>query len=472
MEQHSSLRNNISHQIANYVDLAKNLRITNPALFWILVFTLLTRIAIYLAGRPWDESVITNTILIGDGAQYHEIAVGFLNGTALSETNWATDRTLGYPYFVTAIYAISSNSIWLVFAIQTLINIAMVPMVYWTAKTIFSSRRAGNLAAVTFTLSAISVAWASRYLYTETLFTLFLLIFLIIFVKIWSRDSLRWFLILGIMLGLATITRSVLQYFIVVPVAIILLQDRTFHRKAILSGITVVGLLVIIAPFQLRNLNEYGHYSLSTISGNVLFQSAIKAKARADGTDFYQAMDDMGFQEWADTPNPFDLSRINKSEGLNSVKENPVDFAVLYVQGIISFLIGTEKSSYLYVIFNQDRPVLGTPHNAETFSERIVRNIKDTKNEYFLTPILIIKLLIEYVAIALGLMILLRGKQKTMALLFVLTIAYFILATGFMGRAPRYKIPVLPLYAILAGGGFTLIWSYIQSIKQKPRSES
>gem|GEM_PF-6367589 len=78
------------------------------------------------------------------------------------------------------------------------------------------------------------------------------------------------------------------------------------------------------------------------------------------------------------------------------------------------------------------------------------------------------KLLLEYVAIALGLIILIRRKQKTMALLFVLTIAYFILATGFMGRAPRYKIPVLPIYAILAGGGFTLIWTYLKSFRSSP----
>lgn len=291
-----------------------------------------------------------------------------------------------------------------------------------------------------------------------------------VFIKIWQSDSLKWFFVLGVLLGLTTIVRSVLQYFIIIPILIILLQDRTLRRKAILSSITLVGLLLIIAPFQLRNLNEYGHYSLSTISGNVLFQSAVKAKARAEGTDFYQARDDMGFQEWADTENPFDLSETNKTHGLSSVKENPVDFAILYVQGLVSFVIGTEKSSYLYVIFNQARPVLNTPLNSETFSERIIRNIKDTQKEYFLTPILIVKLLIEYAAMALGLVILLRRKQKTMALLFVLTIVYFILATGFMGRAPRYKIPVLPLYAILAGGGFTLIWTYLKSSKLLNRS--
>jgi hypothetical protein len=194
----------------------------------------------------------------------------------------------------------------------------------------------------------------------------------------------------------------------------------------------------------------------------------VNAKARADGTDFYQARDDLKFATRDDIPNPFDLSERNKMLGLSSVKENPIDFAVLYVQGIISFMIGTEKSSYLYVIFNQDRPILNSRDNVETFSERIIRNVKDTKKEYFLTPVLIVKLLLEYVAIALGLIILIRRKQKTMALLFVLTIAYFILATGFMGRAPRYKIPVLPIYAILAGGGFTLIWTYLKSFRSSP----
>jgi 4-amino-4-deoxy-L-arabinose transferase-like glycosyltransferase len=449
----------------------KNLRETNPALFWIMVFTMLTRLAIYLGGQPWNEDVISGTILVGDAHVYHNMAVGFINGIPLEETNWNIDRTLGYPYFVTAIYAISNNSIWLVFAVQTLINVLMVPMVYWSARTVFDSRKSGNFAAATFALSAISIAWASRYLFTETLFTFFLLIFLMIFIKIWHRDSIRSYLLLGVILGLTTIVRSALQYFIFIPVLIIILQNRPVSRKLVLAGVTIIGLVLIISPFQLRNLRDYGHYSLSTISGNVLFQSTVKAKARHDDTHFYQAMDDMKLPTRDEISNPFDLSKSKKTTGLKSAREHPIDFAVLYVQGLISFMIGTEKSSYLYVIFNQDPPVLDSPHNAETFFERIIRNIKDIKKEYFLTPILIVKLLIEYVAIALGLIILLRRKQKTMALLFVLTIVYFILATGFMGRAPRYKIPVLPVYAMLAGGGYTLIWSYVQS-KLKIRSRS
>ena len=136
---------------------------------------------------------------------------------------------------------------------------------------------------------------------------------------------------------------------------------------------------------------------------------------------------------------------------------------ILYVQGMVSFLIGTEKSSYLYVIFNREPPVLGTPLEYETFSNRIARNVRDIQKEFFLTPVLVLKVLVEYLIIGFGFVFLIRAKQKMLVLFFVLTVLYFIVATGFQGRAPRYKIPVIPVYAIVGGGGATLIWAYWRS---------
>ena len=88
--------------------------------------------------------------------------------------------------------------------------------------------------------------------------------------------------------------------------------------------------------------------------------------------------------------------------------------------------------------------------------------MKDVQREYFLTPVLLFKLLVEYGFIAGGLLVLVRRKQKAIALFLVLSIVYFILVTGFMGRAPRYKIPILSIYALIGGGGATLIWAYWQ----------
>ena len=453
----------VRYRFSFAIETARNLRKTNPALFYILAFTVVTRIVIYTTGQPWNEDVIANTILDGDGLQYHEIAVGFLNGTPLSETNWHTDKTLGYPYFVTAIYAISNNSIWLVFAIQTLMNIAMVPMIYWVARRIFASNTVGLFAAGFYAISAIPAAWATRYLYTEALFTFVMMIFLIVLIQAWKKDSFKWFLLLGVLLGIGANVRSVLQFFVIIPLVIIALQDRPVRNKLLISSAIIIGTMAAMAPGQIRNFKEYGHYSLSTISGNVLFKHTVQAKANAEGTDYFEARDNIGWQQWVDYENPFDRSAAAKKVGIKYVTNNPKEFVILWVQGMTSFLIGTEKSSYLYVIFDQERPVIDLPNGYETFSQRIIRNLKSTQKEYFLLPLFGIKFLFEYVAIALGLLLLIRRDQKLLALFFVLGILYFIVATGPMGRAPRYKIPVIPIYAILGGGGLTMIWAYWNS---------
>ena len=76
---------------------------------------------VYLIGQPWNQDVV-NHILDGDAALYDWIARAFLNGIWISEMPWAVDRTFGYPFFVAAMYFISNNAIWLVLAVQTLLN--------------------------------------------------------------------------------------------------------------------------------------------------------------------------------------------------------------------------------------------------------------------------------------------------------------------------------------------------------------
>ena len=61
-----NLHPKISTQIMNKVDALKDLPRTHPGLFWILVFTLLSRIAVYLIGQPWNQEVVEAKILDGD----------------------------------------------------------------------------------------------------------------------------------------------------------------------------------------------------------------------------------------------------------------------------------------------------------------------------------------------------------------------------------------------------------------------
>ena len=443
--------------------LVKGLRHTHPGLFWILVFTVVSRIVIYVVGQPWDQEVIVGTILNGDGAGYDQIARGFLNGVWISDMPWAASRTVGYPAFIAGIYMISNNAIWLVIAIQTLLNVIMVPMVYWSSKTIFDSNKSGTAAAGLFSLSAISIAWAARYLFTETLFTFVFLVFIMLYIRFWGRDSLRWFLLFGLILGIGSIVRSALQFFLVIPLLIILLQEIKIARKLILGLGIICGLLIVISPFQALNYVQYGHYSLSTISGNMLVESVVTAKSTVDQTKREEALYSLVGDDWDDLTNPFEKSSVAKKNSVKWAINHPGEFISLHALGMISFLVGTEKSAYLYVIARQERPHVPLDGVVEKFSSRVLRNLKDIQKEYFLTPVLVMKLLVEYLFVVGGLWILIRRKQKLLAIFFILTIAYFIFATAHAGRAPRYKIPVLPIYAILGGGGAMLVHSYWQS---------
>ena len=48
----------VRYRFSFAIETARNLRKTNPALFCILAFTVVTRIVIYTTGQPWNEDVI------------------------------------------------------------------------------------------------------------------------------------------------------------------------------------------------------------------------------------------------------------------------------------------------------------------------------------------------------------------------------------------------------------------------------
>ncbi|SVE06608.1 uncharacterized protein METZ01_LOCUS459462, partial [marine metagenome] len=245
------------------------------------------------------------------------IARGFLTGLWITDMPWAADRTFGYPFFLTAIYAISNNAIWLVLALQTLMNILMVPMVYLASKTLFGSQQSGTFAAALFALSAIPLAWAARFLFTETLFIFLFLIFIMVYLRSWKSESFRWFVLLGVLLGIGTIVRSVIQFFILIPVVIILLQQMQFSKKLVLGLGIVCGLVVVISPFQIFNHNQYGHFSLSTASGNVFVESVVTAKAMVDKTKRKEVLLSLVGEDWEAMTNPFEKSATAKH---NSIK--------------------------------------------------------------------------------------------------------------------------------------------------------
>lgn len=110
------------------------------------------------------------------------------------------------------------------------------------------------------------MAAVSRYLFTETVF--FFLLVLAVFFLLERRCSL----LSGATLAMAVLTRSVALVLLPVWIAFAYFQQREPARSWKIPAITLVGFLLVVAPWAIRNFRTVGEATIgSTFAGKDLF---------------------------------------------------------------------------------------------------------------------------------------------------------------------------------------------------------
>ena len=128
--------------------------------------------------------------------------------------------------------------------------------------------------------------YASLYIGSETLFTLFLSCFVLFFLWATSSSRLGWYFLAGGALGVATLLRGTTQFFPIIAPVLLLLLYRTISKRVIVGYLGFCFcFILIIAPWTVRNylvLNEIvpvatgssvllqgSHEDLLTIEGKI-----------------------------------------------------------------------------------------------------------------------------------------------------------------------------------------------------------
>ncbi len=448
----------LSGAFTRFASAAKSSASSHAGLWVVLGFAAATRIALYLVARPWDADILAREIMTGDANTYHALAAGILDRVPYSEAEGEfAQRPPVYPLFLSTVYVIFGRNAWAALAVQGLINISTVAIVYAIALTLFRSYRAALVGAVLFTLSLVPAWIAVHALLTETLFTAVMGLAILAFLRGLSSHSFRWLLLSGVLFGIATLTRPVLQYFVVVPALVVLVGGGSMRTRLALISALLLAFAAAIAPWQLRNLSSFGHYSVSTMGGDMVFKFAFTAKSRAEGIDGYVARDQLGWQEFKDVQNPFDRSAEGKRRGARYLFDNPSMFARLYTRGLLSMFATTEKGIILYELLRREL-LHEIPLYTESVPQRIGRIVGDLRTELFLTPVLLLRLLVVYALFATGLGVLVRQGHWHVAAFFLLTVAYFVLVTGQLGVGLRYRVPLIPLYSAVGSAGALAAW--------------
>ncbi|MDT3699338.1 MAG: glycosyltransferase family 39 protein [Thermincola sp.] len=204
-----------------------------------------------------------------DDDNYRETAETLLRSGILTYGGWKELTVFimpGYPLLLAGIFWLVGSPSWLA---ARLFQAAVSVIGVWiTFKLGFrlGGRRVGFLAAV-FTAVYPPNLTAPCFLLTETVFTCLLLLSLLVFMRAEDSKNLRWYLVTGIVLALATYFRPTSGLLPIVFGVFLILRGYSFRKAGV--SVLVMGAVIglCLTPWIVRNYIIYHEFIPFTVSG-------------------------------------------------------------------------------------------------------------------------------------------------------------------------------------------------------------
>jgi hypothetical protein len=118
-----------------------------------------------------------------------------------------------------------------------------------------------------------SQVFFTNLLASEMLFTPLFLLSILLFVEVGKNVAARWPLAAagGVLLGLASLTRAISKYYLILIVLYWIMQTRDVKRTLRLSLLALTGFALVVTPWMIRNYYAVGSASVCTSTGINLF---------------------------------------------------------------------------------------------------------------------------------------------------------------------------------------------------------
>ncbi|KPK98475.1 MAG: hypothetical protein AMK75_06965 [Planctomycetes bacterium SM23_65] len=381
--------------------------------------------------------------LIMDAAGYEVWAREIAAGNWLGNTVFYQEPL--YPYILAVIHTLFGGGLSAVYVMQAVAGVANCVLVAILAARVVESRWAGLLAGVILALYGPMVFYEAQVL--KVVWAVLLLLVLVhVLISAWETRRLwRWF-VAGLLLALLGLVRGNALLYVPFVLLWVVMVGWRWKRAGLAAAIAslLVGVAVPLATVCMRNYAVGGEPVLS--SSHVGFNFYIGNHDGADGTYRY----------------------------IRGVREDPVhegeDARILASRRVGRDLTLAEASSYWFseaTKFIADRPgawlvleirKLGRFLNAEevqdTWSPGFLAEHAWTLRLAFITYGMLAP------AALVGIVILfLRGPRAYLVNLLVLATALSVIIFYVFGR---YRMPVVPLFAVLASGAIVTFVNWIR----------
>jgi 4-amino-4-deoxy-L-arabinose transferase-like glycosyltransferase len=311
----------------------------------VFVLALLVRLAgqlllnAYAQPRTWEYEVIANNLLAGRGYTYQ------LDGA----TSVASQSSPLYIFLVAGVYLVTGHSQTVLLVIQALLGAATATLAAWLARRM-GSLAAGWSAGLLVALDPGLVIYAAE-LHSLTLDALAFLGLVCGVCFLPWRPNVRHLALLGLLFGLATLTRS--TALVLLPFALVWLVRYRGLPLVSRHTAALIGLaLLVCAPWSIRNSVLLGQPVLvSSEASEWLWRGNNPAATGSSYTLDGRRMLDAAPQDFQDrvyAAGEAERVRLYRDAALAFMREHPSDDAGLYLRKLKAFWWSSDTTGLLY----------------------------------------------------------------------------------------------------------------------------
>jgi 4-amino-4-deoxy-L-arabinose transferase-like glycosyltransferase len=435
---------------------------------YVIIFgiALLVRAILFFINFSHSNYNLVDTIHGDDG--YYEISQGLLHGHGFTGDIHEPFlpnplRTPLYIYFISGILFLT-KSYWVVIILQILIGSCIPLLGYHIAYTLYPSRRRACIVGVMLALEPYLVLFSSIF-YTETLFIFLFLLFICVFLRYLTEGSLRMLVWSSVIFGLATLTKTTVEY---LPIALSILILWSFRKKFSPGKLVVHAcifsalFLAILSPWFYRNYVEFGTVGMTAQPAYNLYVYLVPSVLSLEkGTNFNDEVKKLVTTDES-SGNVITLRNSHEytQKAVAVLKRHPLGLIKSMAFTILTFFAHDGMLTVLQHAGYVPAAYIGKPALSLLLSSPIA--FVKIAMGYVKTPFALILILrLVWIVITLffvvGMVRFVRDRKLDPICLFITgIILYFVLtsAVGGLGVNARYRMPIVPIIFTLSIAGF------------------
>ncbi|OHA00758.1 MAG: hypothetical protein A3H71_01805 [Candidatus Sungbacteria bacterium RIFCSPLOWO2_02_FULL_48_13b] len=401
--------------------------------------------------------------LTGDSNHYRILAENLLQKKAFDTFpnmySPESFRTPGYPAFLAVLHLFFRK--WVIVALFQALLMTLVPVLSYILATRLFGSTVGLITGLLVAFDPIRLFYSTITL-SDTFFSLLFIWSLLLLVPRGEASTLKRLGFAGVLLGIAILVRPIGQFLPIIFLSYLFLAKVSWHQFAKEAVVFLFGVLIIVTPWAMRNKVTFDSWQLSSVgSFNAAYFTMLYLKETTGANpDSLQhqivqrvGSDDLGLLRSVAG------GELSLAFARSVVVEHPLGYLWFHAVKTIPFFLsdGIRDSARLLGIYNPALP---------NFSGMLLHGqFKDFLSALWGDGVSLMMLLLGggsmALAILLGIVGFVRGLlgkvTKMPTVFFTVLILYFAVLTGPVANA-RYRIPVMPLLAILAGVGAQVVW--------------